>query len=53
MISSENTGKVTLEGKFFGAVCRKGVGSNFILCQFCRFLQFCRCIKDVVVLEEN
>ena len=34
MISSENAGKVTIEGKFPSAVCRKGEGSNSILCQF-------------------
>ena len=36
MINSENAGKVTVEGKFPCAVCRKGVGSNSSLCQFCR-----------------
>ena len=36
MISSENAGKVTKEGKFPCAVCRKGVDSSFIPCQFCR-----------------
>ena len=36
MISGENGGKITVEGKFPGVVCRKGVGSNSILCQFCR-----------------
>ena len=47
MISCENagTGKVALEGKFPCAVCRKGVGSNSILCQFSRFLGDKRCIE--------
>ena len=47
MIISENVGKVTREGKFPSAVCRKGVGSNSILCQFCKY----GCIGNVVVLE--
>ena len=47
MISCENvgTGKVALEGKFPCAVYRKGVGSNSILCQFCRCLVDKRCIE--------
>ena len=36
VISSENTGKVTEVGKFLCTVCRKDVGSNYILCHFCR-----------------
>ena len=36
IINSENAGKVTVEGKFRCVVCRKGVGSNFIFCQFFR-----------------
>ena len=35
MISRESAGKVTTEGKFLCAFCRKRVGSNSILCQFC------------------
>ena len=35
IIISENAEKVTIEGKIPCAVCKKGVGSNFILCQFC------------------
>ena len=35
-INSENAGQVTVEDKFPYAVCRKGVGSNSILSQFCR-----------------
>ena len=31
MSNSVNTGKVTMEGKFPCAVCRKSVGSNCIL----------------------
>ena len=34
MIRSENVGKVTIENKFLCAICRKGVGSISILCQF-------------------
>ena len=34
IIRSEDTEKVTEEAKFPCAVCRKGVGSNSILCQF-------------------
>ena len=34
MITSENASKFTEEGKFLSAVFRKGVCSNFILCQF-------------------
>ena len=36
MSSDDNAGKVTEEGKFPCVVCRKIVGSNSILCQFCR-----------------
>ena len=36
IISSENPGKITIEATFPCAVCRKGVGSNSIICQFCR-----------------
>ena len=36
MISCENAGKVTVEGKFLCVFCRKGLGSNSILCQSCR-----------------
>ena len=48
MISSENAGKVTTEGKLLSAVCRKGFGINSILCQFCRCWVHTRCsgIKD-------
>ena len=38
MISSENAGKVTEEGNFPCAVCRKVVGNTYIVCQFCRCL---------------
>ena len=37
MISSKNAGKVTIEGKFPCAVLWKGIGSNSILCQFCKY----------------
>ena len=43
MIRSKNAVKVTIDGKFPCAVCRKGVGSNFILCQFCRCWLHKRC----------
>ena len=39
MISSENAGNATIAC----AVCRKGVGSNFTLCQFCRHWVHERC----------
>ena len=45
MISSENAEKVTMEGKFLHAACRKDVGRNSILCQFCRCWVHKRCIK--------
>ena len=35
IISSHNSGKVTEERKFIFVVCREGVGSNSIFCQFC------------------
>ena len=40
VISSKNNGKVTVEGKFPCAVCRKGIGSKSILSNL---IQFCRC----------
>ena len=43
MIGSENAGKVTFEKNFPCAVCRKGVGSNFILFQFSRYWVPKRC----------
>ena len=43
MIGSENAGKVTFEKNFPCAVCRKGVGSNFILFQFSRYWVLKRC----------
>ena len=43
MISSENAGNATIAGKFPCAVCRKGVGINSILCQFCRHWVHERC----------
>lgn len=49
IISSENSVKDTVEGKFPCAVCRKGVHSNSILCQFCG----CWVNKNEVVLEVN
>ena len=35
LISSENAGKVTVEGEFICVFCKKSVGSNSIICQFC------------------
>ena len=49
MISSENAGKVTIEGKFLCVVCRKGIGSNPIPASFAGI----GCIRDVLVLEVN
>ena len=48
IISSENAGKVTTQGKFPCAVCRKGLGSNSILSTFCRCWLHKRCsgIRD-------
>ena len=43
MIRSKNAVKVTIDGKFPCAVYRKGLGSNFILCQFCRCWLHKRC----------
>ena len=43
MDSTRNYGKIIEEGKFPSAVCRKGVGSNSILCQFCRWWDRKRC----------
>ena len=36
VVSSENAGKVTIDGEFSCAVCRKTVGSDSIICQFWR-----------------
>ena len=47
MISCENAGKVTIEGKFPCAIYRKGVVINSILCHFAG----AGCIKDILVLE--
>ena len=43
VISFENAGKVTMEGKFPCVVCRKVVGINSILCQFCKCWVHTRC----------
>ena len=43
MISCQNVGKATMERKFSCAVCRKGVGINSIICQFCRCWVHKRC----------
>ena len=42
-LNIENSGKVTIEDKFPCAVCRKGIGSNSILSQFCRCRVHKRC----------
>ena len=34
MISSENSGSLTEKAKFLFVVCREGVGSNSVICQF-------------------
>ena len=49
MVSSENAGKVTTEGKFPCAVCRKGTGSNSTPANFAVVV----CIEDVVILKLN
>ena len=36
IIGSESTGKVIMQAKFPRAACRKRVGTNSILYQFCR-----------------
>ena len=56
MISSEYTGKVTIEDNFLCAVCRKDVVSNAILNNYITYLLTANfaaveCIGDVVVLE--
>lgn len=53
MTCSENAVKVTEEDKLPGAVCRKGVGSNSIPCQFCRCLVSNRCSGIRSNLREN
>ena len=52
-INSENNGKVTEEGKFLSAACRKGLGSNSILCQFCRCWEHKRCSDVRGALKED
>ena len=56
MISSENAGKVTVEGKFPYAFSRKDVGSNTVLSNSITYLLTASFagvgfIRDVVVLE--
>ena len=51
--SSENAEKVTEEGKFPCVVCRKDVGSNSILCQFCRCWLGNKCSDIRGKLKEN
>ena len=53
LISSENAAKVTGEGKFPCAVCKNRVGSNSILCQFCRCWVHKRCRDIRGKLKEN
>ena len=43
MINSESARKVKIESKFPCTVCRKGVGRNSILSQFCRCWLHKRC----------
>ena len=43
MISNENVGKITIEGKFPCIICRKRVSSNSIFCQLCRWWMHKRC----------
>ena len=53
MIGSEYAGKVTIEGKFLCAVCRKSVGSNLILGQFCRCWVYKKCSGSKGKLEDS
>ena len=52
-ISSENAEKVTMEGKFLCAVCRKDVRINSILCELCRCWMHKRCNGHRGKLKEN
>ena len=49
----ENVGKVTGEGKFPCAVCRKCVPVNSILCQFCRCWVHNKCYAISVKIKED
>ena len=49
IISQENAGKVTIEGKFTCAICRKSVGTILSCVSFTGV----GCIRDIVVLEVN
>ena len=42
-ISIENAGKIMVEGKFYPAVCRKGIASNSTLYQCCKCWMHKRC----------
>ena len=53
IISSENVGKATEEGKFPCAVSRKGEDSNSILYQFCRCWLHKGCSRIRVNLKEG
>ena len=48
-IGSENAGKLTMEGKFPYAVCRKGADKI----QYHASFAGAGCIRDVVILEVN
>lgn len=52
-ISSENAEKVTMEGKFLCAVCRKDIRINSILCELCRCWMHKRCNGHRGKLKEN
>ena len=53
MINSENAGKVTMEIKLSCVGCRKGLGTNFILCQFCRCWLHKKCSRIRGKLKED
>ena len=50
-ISSENAGKVAMEGKFPCAVCKKCVGINSNLCQFCKCWDIKSKLNEIVSLN--
>ena len=47
IICSEIAGKITEEGKFNCAVCKKTGGNTSNLCQFCRYM------IDIAISELN
>lgn len=49
---SENAAKVAMKFKFPGAVCRKGICINFLLCKFCKCWKHKRCSGFKCKLKE-